>query len=89
LANVKRWDEVLFGERGNTIVVSVAPATEAVWVSYLEEHLPNLWQKLGQVGAVESPLRVVANDGQSLIEVTIEEMCDRFYNAIERRLGSA
>jgi len=88
LANGKRWDEVLFGERGNTIVVSVAPANEAVWVSYLEEHLPNLWQKVGQVGTGESPLRVVTNDGQSLIEVTIEEMCDRFYNAIERRLGS-
>lgn len=88
LANSKRWDEVLFGERGNTILVSVAPENEAVWVSYLEEHLPNLWQKLGQVGSVKAPLRVVTNDGQSLIEVRIEEMCDRFYNAIERRLGS-
>jgi phosphoribosylformylglycinamidine (FGAM) synthase-like enzyme len=88
LATGKRWDEVLFGERGNTILVSVAPENEAVWVSYLEELLPNLWQKLGQVGSVKAPLRVVANDGQSLIEVTIEEMCDRFYNAIERRLGS-
>ncbi|WP_019487871.1 phosphoribosylformylglycinamidine synthase subunit PurL [Kamptonema formosum] len=88
LATGKRWDEVLFGERGNTILVSVAPENEAVWVSYLEEHLPNLWQKLGQVGTVKAPLRVVTNDGQSLIEVTIEEMCDRFYNAIERRLGS-
>ncbi|WP_449420755.1 phosphoribosylformylglycinamidine synthase subunit PurL [Phormidium nigroviride] len=88
LANSKRWDEVLFGERGNTILVSVAPENEAVWVSYLEEILPSLWQKLGQVGSIKAPLRVVANDGQSLIEVTIEEMCDRFYNAIERRLGS-
>jgi len=89
LQNVKRWDEILFGERGNTILVSVAPINEAAWVSYLEEHLPNLWQKIGQVGTVESPLRVVATDNQPLIEVTIENMCDRFYNAIERRLGSA
>ena len=88
LANGKRWDEVLFGERGNTILVSVAPENESLLVSYLEENLPSLWQKIGQVGAVESLLRIVANDGQSLIEVTIEEMCDRFYNAIQRRLGS-
>ena len=88
-ANGKRWDEVLFGERGNTILVSVASENESFLVSYLEEHLPNLWQKIGQVGNVESPLRVVTNDGQSLIKVTIEEICDRFYNAIERRLGAA
>jgi phosphoribosylformylglycinamidine synthase len=89
LANVKRWDEILFGERGNTILVSVAPANEEVWVSYLEECLPNLWQKLGQVGTVESPLRVVTTDRQSVIEVTIQDMRDRYYNSIERRLGSA
>ncbi|MDF0553274.1 phosphoribosylformylglycinamidine synthase subunit PurL [Kamptonema sp. UHCC 0994] len=87
--NGKRWDEVLFGERGNTILVSVASENESFLVSYLEEHLPNLWQKIGKVGNVESPLRVVTNDGQSLIKVTIEEICDRFYNAIERRLGAA
>ncbi|MEG4799726.1 phosphoribosylformylglycinamidine synthase subunit PurL [Microcoleus sp. ARI1-B5] len=85
---VGRWDEILFGEMGNCIVVSVAPKNQEIWESYLQEHLTKMWQKIGLVGGAESPLRVVSADNQALIEVGMSEMGDRFYNAIERRIAS-
>ena len=85
---VGRWDEILFGEMGNCIVVSVAPKNQEIWESYLEEHLTKMWQKIGLVCCAESPLRVVSADNQVLIEVGMGEMGDRFYNAIERRIAS-
>jgi phosphoribosylformylglycinamidine synthase len=85
---VGRWDEILFGEMGNCIVVSVAPKNQEIWESYLEEHLTKMWQKIGLVCCAESPLRVVSADDQVLIEVAMGEMGDRFYNAIERRIAS-
>ncbi|MEG4852327.1 phosphoribosylformylglycinamidine synthase subunit PurL [Microcoleus sp. B5-D4] len=88
-ANVGRWDEILFGEMGNCIVVSVAPKNQGIWEAYLQEHLTNMWQKIGVVCCAESPLRVVSADNQVLIEVAMGEMGDRFYNAIERRIASA
>jgi len=85
---VGRWDEVLFGEMGNCIVVSVAPKNQEIWESYLQEHLTKMWQKIGLVCCADSPLRVVSADNQVLIEVAMGEMGDRFYNAIERRIAS-
>lgn len=87
-ANVGRWDEILFGEMGNCIVVSVAPKNQGIWESYLQEHLTKMWQKIGLVCCAESPLRVVSADNQVLIEVAMGDMGDRFYNAIERRIAS-
>ena len=85
---VRRWDEILFGEMGNCIVVSVAPKNQEIWESYLQEHLTKRWQKIGLVCCAESPLRVVSADDKVLIEVAMGEMGDRFYNAIERRIAS-
>ncbi len=85
---VGRWDEILFGEMGNCIVVSVAPKNQEIWESYLQEHLTKRWHKIGLVCCAESPLRVVSADNQVLIEVAMGEMGDRFYNAIERRIAS-
>jgi phosphoribosylformylglycinamidine synthase len=85
---VGRWDEILFGEMGNCIVVSVAPKNQEIWESYLQEHLTKMWQKIGLVCCAESPLRVVSADDRVLIEVAMGEMGDRFYNAIERRIAS-
>ncbi|TAF69820.1 MAG: phosphoribosylformylglycinamidine synthase subunit PurL [Oscillatoriales cyanobacterium] len=87
-ANVSRWDEVLFGEIGNCIVVSVAPKNQGIWEAYLQEYLPKMWQKIGVVAGANSPLRVVSADNLGLIEVGMGDMGDRFYNAIERRIGS-
>ncbi|MEG4071289.1 phosphoribosylformylglycinamidine synthase subunit PurL [Microcoleus sp. Pol14C2] len=86
--NVSRWDEILFGEMGNCIVVSVAPRNQEIWESYLQEHLTKMWQKIGLVGGAESDFRVFSADNEVLIEVGMSEMGDRFYNAIERRIAS-
>jgi phosphoribosylformylglycinamidine synthase subunit PurL len=86
--NVGRWDEILFGEMGNCIIVSVAPKNQEVWEAYLQEYLPKLWQKIGSVGGTDSPFKIVNGDSEVLIDVGIGEMGDRFYNAIERRIGS-
>ncbi|MCC3404654.1 MAG: phosphoribosylformylglycinamidine synthase subunit PurL [Microcoleus sp. PH2017_10_PVI_O_A] len=84
----QRWDELLFGEMGNCILVSVSPAFEAAWTSYLQEHLARKWQKIGLVGTTEASLRVFTTDKQPLIEVNISDLGDRYYNAIERRIAS-
>ncbi len=83
-----RWDEVLFGEGGARILVSVAPEQQEIWESYLQEHLGNEWQKLGKVGNSEIGLRVLTSDNQILINARIKEMSDRYSNAIERRLAT-
>jgi phosphoribosylformylglycinamidine synthase len=87
-ADVSRWDEVLFGEMGNCIVVSVAPKNQEIWEAYLQENLPKMWQKIGLVGGADSPLRVVSADNLGLIEVGMGDMGDRYWSAIERRIGS-
>jgi phosphoribosylformylglycinamidine synthase II len=81
-----RWDEVLFGEAGARIVVSVSPTQQQTWESYLNENLVNQWQKIGKVGNCDIGLQVLTTDNQSLINVTIEEMHSSYFNAIERRL---
>ncbi len=82
-----RWDEVLFGEGGARILVSVSLEHQSLWESYLKQHLGNDWQKIGQVRNADTPLRVFTADNQSLIEVKIELMSDHYYNAIPERLA--
>jgi phosphoribosylformylglycinamidine synthase len=84
--NSQRWDEILFGEGGARIVVSIRPEQQQIWESYLTQQLGDDWQKIGQVGSPDTSLRVFTAEQQPLIEVTIELMCDRFFNSIERRL---
>ncbi|WP_424095928.1 phosphoribosylformylglycinamidine synthase subunit PurL [Moorena producens] len=83
-----RWDQVLFGEGGSRILVSVSPQQQTPWESYLKEQLGDeeYWQKLGVVQGENAGLRVLAGNGQSVIEVTVQEMCDCWENGIERRL---
>lgn len=85
----KRWDEVLFGESASRILVSVTPEQKATWESYLKEQLGEQgqhWQKLGIVRSKTAGLRLLIADNQPIIDVTMIDMCDRFSNAIERRL---
>ncbi|AFZ00366.1 phosphoribosylformylglycinamidine synthase subunit PurL [Calothrix sp. PCC 6303] len=82
-----RWDEVLFGEGGARILVSVPLVHQQAWESYLGENLGNQWQQLGTVESQDQGLQVFTTDSQSLVEVELKVICDRFLNAIERRLG--
>ncbi|MEH2443431.1 phosphoribosylformylglycinamidine synthase subunit PurL [Nostoc sp.] len=83
-----RVDEVLFAEGGARILVSVTSIQQAIWESYLQEHLGQQWQLLGTVGTLETGLRVFTTDNQVLIKVNIEDMSDRYSHAIARRLGN-
>ncbi|MEH2087219.1 phosphoribosylformylglycinamidine synthase subunit PurL [Nostoc sp.] len=82
-----RLDEVLFAEGGARILVSVASAQQEIWESYLQEHLSQEWQKLGVVGNFEAGLGVFTTDNQTLIKVSIEDMSDRYFHAIAKRLA--
>ena len=83
-----RWDNILFGEGGGQILVSVHPESQLVWEGFLEQQLGkenDIWQNFGFVGSGSEPLRILADD-QGLIEVDLGEMGDRYFNAIERRV---
>ena len=82
-----RWDELLFGEGGCRILVSVAPENQMIWESYLQENLADLWQKIGLVGNAESGLQILVNKDVCLINLDMGEMRDHFKHAIEKRLG--
>jgi phosphoribosylformylglycinamidine synthase len=84
--HILRWDEVLFGEGSARIVVSVPLVQQEIWESYLKEHLGQDWHKLGTVRNPDKGLLVLTTDNQILVEVSIDDMSDRYFNAIERRL---
>ncbi|HEY9782145.1 MAG TPA: phosphoribosylformylglycinamidine synthase subunit PurL [Leptolyngbyaceae cyanobacterium] len=85
----QRLDEVLFGEGGARILVSVCPEYQQVWESYLTQKLDENWQKIGQVSSTDTYLRVFTDENQLVIDVTIKSVSDRFFNAIERRLTTS
>ncbi|HAX75412.1 MAG TPA: phosphoribosylformylglycinamidine synthase subunit PurL [Cyanobacteria bacterium UBA11372] len=81
-----RCDRILFGEGGARIIVSVSAESAQTWESYLEENLADAWEKIGQVGNTDSNLRIFTDDRISLIDASMSDVSDRYYNAIERRL---
>lgn len=86
---LQRLDQVLFGEGGARILVSVTSKDQEIWESYLQEHLDQKWQKLGTVGNSDNSevsLGVLTTDNRTLIKVSIEHMNDRYSQAIAKRL---
>ncbi|MCG6137135.1 MAG: phosphoribosylformylglycinamidine synthase subunit PurL [Nostoc sp. LLA-1] len=87
----QRLDQILFGEGGARILVSVTSTDQEIWESYLQEHLDQKWQKIGTVGNSDSSevsLGVLTTDNQTLIKVSIEHMQDRYSQAIAKRLAT-
>jgi phosphoribosylformylglycinamidine synthase subunit PurL len=82
-----RFDEVLFGEGGGRIFVSVSAENQEKWESYLQEYLPESWQKLGTVTNSDS-LEILTVDKHKLVEVSIKDMSDRYSFAISKRLAT-
>ncbi len=80
-----RLDERLFGEGHSWIVVSVAPEQQKVWEEFLGDALGDAWMLLGKVSN-NGTLNIVSDRDLPLVDVSMEEMGDRFYGAIERRL---
>ncbi|AFZ18639.1 phosphoribosylformylglycinamidine synthase subunit PurL [Allocoleopsis franciscana] len=91
LTNIeRRWDEVLYGESASRILVSVKPEHQARWESYLKEQWGEQtqhWQNLGFVKSQNAGLKLLIDDNQPIIDVTMIEMSERFSNALERRLN--
>ncbi|MTJ51441.1 phosphoribosylformylglycinamidine synthase subunit PurL [Anabaena sp. UHCC 0253] len=81
-----RFDEVLFGEGGARILVSVSGENQEKWESYLKEHLTENWQKLGTV-ANSGNLEILTADKHQLLQVSLEDMSDRYSLAISKRLA--
>lgn len=87
---LERLDEVLFGEGGARILVSVTSAQQKNWESYLQSNLGQSWQKLGTVGNSgnsEAGLLILISDNQTLIKASMEQMSDRYFHAIANRLA--
>ncbi|MEM9541418.1 MAG: phosphoribosylformylglycinamidine synthase subunit PurL [Cyanobacteria bacterium P01_E01_bin.42] len=84
--NDRRWDEILFGEGGNLILVAIASEFSRVWEDYLQKTLDNLWQAIGTVTQSEGNLQISQHDRSPAIDVKIRDIKDRWFWAIERRL---
>lgn len=82
----KRWDEILFGEVASCIIVSVNSRQEQDWQSFLIKTLGDNWQKIGSVTDPQSNLRVFSADNISLLNVTIQDVSDHFFQGIENHL---
>ena len=89
VSDLERLDEVLFGEAGNRIVVSVNPEHVTAWETYLQQSLSELWQKLGTVTSQDSGLEITTADNLTLINVKIDDMKNIWYRAIQNRLAGA
>ena len=81
-----RFDEVLFGEGGARILVSVSQENQEAWESYLQKNLPENWQKLGTVSN-SGNLEILTTDHQKLLQVSLEDMSDRYSLSISKRLA--
>jgi len=82
-----RWDLILFGEGGARIVVSVSPAAISTWEAQLQAELPDRWQKLGQVQDRDQGFLIQTQDHALLIQASLDDLGDRWYQAIPRRMG--
>jgi phosphoribosylformylglycinamidine synthase subunit PurL len=86
IAAEQRLDEVLFGESGNRIVVSVNPDDVAEWETYLNDCLETKWSKIGVVSQQNSTLKINTGDILTLINVKIINVKDTWQKAIQKRL---
>ena len=83
----QRLDEVLFGEAGSQILVSVSPEMVDPWETYLQENLKGYGRKIGTVTEPQSSLNILTNDNLSLINVKMEKIVSTSNQAIENRLS--
>jgi phosphoribosylformylglycinamidine synthase II len=87
IAADQRWDEVLFGEGGARILVSVAPDQVTPWEAHLNAHLAGQWQPLGEVTGTGT-LVIQTDGGDALVTVPVADLSDRWKHAIARTLES-
>lgn len=85
IAADQRWDDLLFGEGGARILVSVAPEHSPAWEAHLNDHLAGHWQALGDVTGTGT-LVIQTADGHCPIIVPVADLSDRWTHAIARTL---
>jgi phosphoribosylformylglycinamidine synthase subunit PurL len=82
----QRWDQILFGEGGARICLSVGSEFQSLWESYLQAHLGEYWQAIGQVRAKSADLEISTSDNLSLIKVKIGFIQDCWGKAIANQM---
>ena len=89
VADTQRLDELLFGESGNRILVSVNQENADLWEAYLNENLADNWTKIGTVKPLNSSLKIAIQDNLTLINVKIVNIKNIWYRAIQNRLDGS
>jgi phosphoribosylformylglycinamidine synthase subunit PurL len=82
----QRWDQILFGEGGARICLSVGPEFQSLWESYLKAHVGENWQAIGQVRDKRANLEILTSDNLSLIKVTIDLISECWGEAIANQM---
>jgi phosphoribosylformylglycinamidine synthase subunit PurL len=85
-AGTQRWDELLFGEGGARILVSVNPAHQTEWDAYLQQALGSSWQHLGFVSGEGDRFELKTEDNLTLISASMEEIASPWLTVIETYL---
>ncbi len=86
---VSRWDELLFGEGGSRVLVTVSSEVQGAWESYLQTHGYPPAQVIGRVAEAAANLSIATMDHQALIEVEIEALRKRWANGLGSYLGTS
>ncbi|PSP18948.1 MAG: phosphoribosylformylglycinamidine synthase subunit PurL [Cyanobacteria bacterium QS_8_64_29] len=81
-----RWDALLFGEAASRILVAVPPEHQAAWEAELAQQLPRAWYRLGAVCSERRGLRLLAADGDAVLDASLEVLAHAADNALARRL---
>ncbi|MGK7906011.1 MAG: phosphoribosylformylglycinamidine synthase subunit PurL [Synechococcus sp.] len=79
-----RLDELLFGEGGAKILMSVSPDHLAFFREYLTVNLPNLWLELGQTKGDRLDIQLAS--GISAISLPVTQLSSTFNSAISKRM---
>ncbi|HEY9826529.1 MAG TPA: AIR synthase-related protein, partial [Stenomitos sp.] len=87
-ASALRWDEILFGEGGARILVSVDTMYQGEWEDYLQQFLNHAWQKLGQVTPGSQGFVVKTENNLTLINASMEDISSPWLTAIETALAA-
>lgn len=87
-SNRRGWDELLFGEGGARIVLSVAADQVAPWEAYLSENLTDHWQVLGTVGDRTAPLTLTPEGAGPIIETAVADLAATWGNSIPQQLSA-
>jgi phosphoribosylformylglycinamidine synthase subunit PurL len=85
-ASGQRWDELLFGEGGARIIISIDAAHQDDFEGYLQENLEEFWQFLGFVTPASTGFLISNPDNLSLINARMEEISSAWLTAIETSL---